>query len=154
MNTPLSLRSCRLALLAALACGAIPLVASVVHGYPTASMSGDPAPPVQAAVGVPYNVTASATPDAGQSICVVRTFSSRGGTGGPGSDWIEHGYYSDFSDTTDVTKRHTFNVVNQSYGYYYWKPECDEYDPNTEKYTQNQWDVTGSAGYFYTPYGG
>ncbi len=148
MNTPFSLRSRRLALLAALSCAIIPLAASAVYGTGYTTTTSNPTSPVQVAINQAYTINVQATPSENCYILYVTAASNEGSADGPsGGSWATHGEWNQFSRTTGQPVNHTFNMVNQDYGYYYWKGTCEYYDG----YGPSQ-GAESIIGYFLTSY--
>lgn len=136
------------ALRVALACVALPLLCSLVDAQ-TVTITGVPTPPATVTINIPYTVNVSATPASGFFVYSVSALSTAGNASGPTGSWVSKGSYSAFSHTCGATVSHTFNVVNQASGYYYWKGLDLEFHC-TDGNVPGTYNGNDYIGYYYT----
>lgn len=147
MNSSVLLRS-RRKWLAALACVTIPMLCSAVHAL-TISATGNPVPPTTVALNATYQITVQGIPDYNNYIRRVDVGSASGNADGPTNSFTNHGIYQAFSNTCNATVQHTFSVVNQGTGYYWWQAGGTEVVCNGGASVSAL--MEGLVGYYYTP---
>jgi hypothetical protein len=115
----------------------------------TVSMSGSPSPPTVVGQNVTYTVTTTGVQESNWKCTFLYLSGSSGDASGPSGGWSLKGTYQVPSPTCNQTVPKTWNVVNQSAGYYWWMgigdfqncSDPDDIDTGTE---------SGNFGYYRT----